>query len=114
MRALRFLFAASIFVLTYAGPVSAQSSTALSGQVSSTEEGAMEGVLASAKLAGSNKTITVVSDAKGRYAFPANRLEPGKYAVTIRAAGYDLATAINPEVTTKGGATADLKLVKTK
>ena len=45
----------------------------------------------SAKLAGSNKTITVVSDAKGRYAFPAARLEPGKYAVTIRAAGYDLA-----------------------
>ena len=51
----------------------------------------MEGVLVSAKREGSNKTITVVSDAKGRYAFPASRLEPGKYAVTIRAVGYDLA-----------------------
>ena len=74
----------------------------------------MEGVLVSAKLAGSNKTVTVVSDAKGRYAFPANRLEPGSYAVTIRAIGYDLATPSTPEVSAKGGATADLKLVKTK
>ena len=34
----------------------------LSGRVTSAEEGAMEGVLVSAKLAGSNKTITVVTD----------------------------------------------------
>jgi hypothetical protein len=36
----------------------------------------MEGVLVSAKRAGSTITVTVVSDAKGRYAFPANRLSP--------------------------------------
>ena len=84
MRPLRTLLAASIALSFYAGPVSAQSA-ALTGQVTSAEEGAMEGVLVSAKLAGSNKTITVVSDEKGRYAFPASRLEPGKYTLTIRA-----------------------------
>src|SRR5687768_17354863 len=114
MRARYFLLVASIAVSFNAGLASAQSSTALDGQVSSAEEGAMEGVLVSAKLAGSNKTVTVVSDAKGRYAFPANRLEPGKYAVTIRAFGYDLAAPSTPEVSAKGAATADLKLVKTK
>jgi streptogramin lyase len=117
MRALHFLLVASIVVLSHSGPTlaqSTQSSTALSGQVSSPEEATMEGVLVSAKLAGSNKTITVVSDAKGRYAFPTTRLEPGKYTVTIRAAGYDHAAPSTTEVPANGGATADLKLVKTK
>src|SRR3954453_18746344 len=63
---------------------------ALSGQVSSAEEGAMEGVLVSARKAGSTITVTVVSDKQGRYSFPAARLEPGKYALKVRAAGYDL------------------------
>ena len=44
---------------------------ALTGQVSSAEEGAMEGVLVSAKKAGSTITITVVSDKDGRFSFPA-------------------------------------------
>src|ERR1017187_4803380 len=42
-------------------------STALSGQVSSKEEGPMEGVLVSAKKAGWTVTITVVTDQQGRY-----------------------------------------------
>jgi streptogramin lyase len=61
----------------------------LSGTVTSKEEGPMEGVLVSAKRAGSTITVTVVSDAKGRYAFPANRLAPGKYALKVRAVGYE-------------------------
>jgi len=71
---------------------------ALTGQVSSKEEGAMEGVLVSAKRAGSTITVTVVSDAKGRYQFPAARLAPGTYQLRIRAAGYDLAGS--PSVST--------------
>ena len=94
-------------------PAAAQT-PALTGKVSSVEEGAMEGVLVSAKRAGSSMTITVVSDAQGVYRFPAGRLEPGKYAITIRAVGYDLADAPAPDVTAQGGASADLKLVKTK
>src|SRR5262245_57837837 len=65
-------------------------STALSGQVTSAEEGSMEGVVVSAKRDGSTITISVVTDAKGRYAFPANRLEPGKYSLRARASGFQL------------------------
>ena len=115
MRAL--LLAGVIGCLCPAGVASAQSTQsapALKGQVTSAEEGVMEGVLVSAKREGSNKTITVVSDAKGQYAFPASRLEPGKYTVTIRAIGYELPSPTTPEVSSSGDATADLKLVKTK
>src|SRR5260370_1042219 len=62
----------------------------LSGKVSSAEEGLMEGVLVSAKKEGSTVTTTVVSNAKGEFRFPADRIEPGRYNVTIRAAGYVL------------------------
>ena len=115
MRAL--VIAASIAVLSYAGfasAQSAQSAVALKGQVTSAEEGAMEGVLVNAKMAGSNKTVTVVSDEKGQYGFPASRLEPGKYTISIRAVGYELASAATPDVPASGTATADLKLVKAK
>src|ERR1700746_2166959 len=72
------------------GSVSAQPSTALTGTVSSEEEGAMEGVLVSAKKQGSTTTVTVVSDDKGHFSFPAARLDAGRYALSIRAVGYDL------------------------
>ncbi|HWA22927.1 MAG TPA: carboxypeptidase-like regulatory domain-containing protein, partial [Caulobacterales bacterium] len=52
---------------------------ALSGTVSSAKEGLMEGVLVSAKADGSTITVTVVSDDKGRYAFPAAKLAPAHY-----------------------------------
>jgi virginiamycin B lyase len=103
-----------LFHTTFALAAAQSAPAVLTGQVSSAEEGRMEGVLVNAKKDGSNKTITVVSDAQGRYAFPASHLEPGKYTLTIRAAGYDLAGAVTPEVTGKGAANADLKLVKTK
>src|ERR1700737_3381414 len=58
---------------------------ALTGRLTSVEEGPMEGVLVSAKKTGSPVTITVVSDRDGRYRFPETRLEPGPYALQIRA-----------------------------
>ncbi|HYY61854.1 MAG TPA: carboxypeptidase-like regulatory domain-containing protein, partial [Burkholderiales bacterium] len=61
----------------------------LSGRVTSAEEGAMEGVLVSAKREGSTITVTVVSDAQGRYSFPEKRLAPGRYALRVRAVGYE-------------------------
>ena len=74
-----------------AAPASAQGAPpALSGKIASDREGAMEGVLVSAKKPGSTITVTVVSDAKGDYAFPADRLAPGSYKLTIGAAGYAL------------------------
>ena len=60
----------------------------LSGQIASSEEGAMEGVVVSAKADASTITVSVVSDDKGHYAFPAGRLAPGHYTLSIRAVGY--------------------------
>src|SRR5262249_33822126 len=68
----------------------------------------MEGVLVSAKKEGSTVTISVVSDAKGRYSFPAARLAPGAYALSVRAVGYELEGPKSAEG--KPGATADIKL----
>jgi virginiamycin B lyase len=85
---------------------------ALSGRVSSQEEGRMEGVLVSAKREGSTITTTVVSDAQGRYGFPTAKLEPGKYALRIRAAGYDLADARPAQVAAGKTTQLDLKLKK--
>jgi virginiamycin B lyase len=94
--------------------VASAADVALSGQVSSTEEGAMEGVLVSAKKDGSTIRITVVSDARGRYSFPAARLEPGNYQISIRAVGYDLDGAGAAAVEASKSASADLKLKKTR
>jgi streptogramin lyase len=66
------------------------SQSALTGKVSSQAEGPMEGVLVGAKKAGSTITTWVVSNAQGQYSFPRDRMEPGKYAVSIRAVGYEL------------------------
>jgi streptogramin lyase len=95
-------------------PVAAEAPAALSGTIFSPEEGMMEGVLVSAKGDGSTITTTVVSDNQGRYAFPAGRLEPGHYTLTIRAVGYDLADPKTADLEAGKTAAADIKLVKTK
>ena len=99
-------------VLTVAGLVGAQAQT-LSGQVSSTEEGMMEGVLVSAKMEGSTVTTTVVSNDKGQFSFPAGKLDPGKYNITIRAIGYNL---VGPKTVDVGSSTvtAEVKLAKVR
>jgi virginiamycin B lyase len=93
---------------------SAQNAAALSGQVASDEEGAMEGVLVSAKKGGSTITITVVSDAQGHYSFPASKLDTGNYALSIRAIGYELDSPKMAELAAGSPATADIKLRKTR
>jgi virginiamycin B lyase len=94
------------------GPGYAQTAP-LAGAVTSSAEGAMEGVLVSAQLAGSNITTTVVSDDKGRYAFPAGRLQPGRYKIKVRAAGYDLSKALEVDITAAGVPNTNLELVTT-
>ncbi len=118
MAAKRFLLAigASLSVTFFTAGhyvFAAEAPAALTGQVTSAEEGPMEGVLVSAKKTGSAVTITVVSDQQGRYRFPQPRLEPGQYALRIRAAGYDLDDRATAEVATQRTATVDLKLLKT-
>src|SRR5215468_205213 len=104
----------ALALLAAPDPVLAQSAAALAGTVSSQEEGAMEGVLVSAKKEGSTITITVVSDGTGHFSFPAAKLDSGRYAISIRAVGYDLQGPRSVDVTAGGPASADLKLVKTK
>src|SRR5271163_615711 len=90
------------------GAVRAQAE-ALAGQVTSAQ-GPLEGVLVTAKKAGSTIAYTVATDDKGHYSFPAAKIEPGDYKLTIRATGYDLDGAGKARVEAQKGATADLKL----
>jgi streptogramin lyase len=95
-------------------PLSAETPApaALTGHVASAVEGPMEGVLVSARRAGSTITITVVSDEKGLYRFPASKIPPGSYSLRIRAAGYDLEGPASIEALAGKTVTADLKLHK--
>jgi virginiamycin B lyase len=92
----------------------AADSVALSGVVSSQQESLVEGVVVSARRDGANFTVSVVSDAKGKYSFPRTHLEPGKYALTIRAVGYDLNGPGSVTIAEAKTSNADLKLEKTK
>jgi streptogramin lyase len=104
----------ALVTMTGAQPATAQTLGVLAGTVSSAEEGMMEGVLVSAKKDGSTITTTVVSDNQGRYSFPAERLEPGHYALSIRAVGYELDSPKAADLEAGKPAAADVKLVKTK
>jgi virginiamycin B lyase len=96
--------------LTAAGPsVAQQAGPALTGTVTAGPE-ALEGVLVSARKNGSTITVTVVSGKDGRYSFPAAKLEPGAYALRIRAVGYDLDGPAQVSVVADKTTTADLTL----
>jgi virginiamycin B lyase len=100
-------FSAAVLLVAQSGP-------ALTGIVSSPAEGAMEGVIVSAKRAGGTMTVSVLSEAQGRYAFPASRLEPGTYAIRVRAAGYDLEGPSTVDIAAGRATQLDLKLRKTQ
>ena len=84
---------------------------ALTGTVSSQQEGKMEGVVVSAKRRGSTIMVSVDTNAQGQYAFPQDRLAPGIYDITMRAVGYTLKPT---SATIEAGEPArlDLKLAK--
>jgi virginiamycin B lyase len=86
---------------------------ALMGTVRSAEDGTMEGVLVTAKRQGSPIAITVVSDEKGRYEFPADHLAHGNYHISIRAAGYELQSPGAMAIASGKSAQVDLQLIKT-
>src|SRR5437773_4925848 len=104
--ALAMLFSGGVLRLPAEEPVN------LTGHIKSDEEGLMEGVAVSARRAGSNMTLTVLSNAKGVYSFPQNRLEAGQYSITVRAVGYDLASRVAVAVSPESPATQDLQLRK--
>jgi streptogramin lyase len=104
--------AIGFFLAAHPAVAATAPSSALLGQVGSADEPRLEGVLVSAKRDGSTITVTVVSDAQGRYSFPASTLAPGRYALAIRAVGYDLDGPKSAEVTEGKPSQADLKLKK--
>src|SRR5207249_9840919 len=121
MKTRRFLLIAVtalavIFNQTTSGPLHAQTpaASALAGQVTSTEEGPMEGVVVSARKDGSTVSISVVTNAQGRFAFPAARLEPGGYTLKASAAGYELDGAKAADVAAGHEAKVEIQLKKVK
>ena len=103
---------ALIFNQTTSVPVHAEGQTAaaLAGQVSSIEEGLMEGVVVSAKKDGSTVSVSIVTNAQGRFAFPAARLEPGHYTLKTWSAGGQPAS--HDVDVTPNGATVKLTVKK--
>src|SRR5258708_4287099 len=86
MKHLLLSTAASLAVALVAaslGAVTAQAEPGLSGQVTAAE-GPLEGVLVTAKKNGSTIAYTVASDEKGRYSFPAGKIESGEYTLRNR------------------------------
>ncbi len=111
---LSMLLAAALLLALGHLPAQAQdkAKAALTGKVTSVAEGAMEGVVVSAKKG--IVTVSVVSDAKGEFSFPASKLEPGDYALSIRAVDYDLEGPKTATVANGKSTAIDVKLVKTK
>ena len=112
IRTLAWLAGTSLVALLLAGgmPAEAAGSASLTGKVSSAEEGAMEGVLVTAQKNGSTIAYTVTTNDKGEYAFPADKVGPGHYALRIRATGYNGGGSV--DVKSGAPAKADLKLTK--
>jgi len=103
----------SVSWLLLSAPAFAQSA-ALTGRVTSDKEGTMEGVVVSANRAGSTVTVSVPTDNQGRFSFPATRLEPGQYRLSIRAIGYDLEGPRSADVTAGKTESIEIKLAPTK
>ncbi len=91
-----------------------QGGAALTGIVTSQQEGKMEGVLVTARRDGANFDVTVVSDAQGRYSFPRSHVGAGKYTLKIRAAGFDLSSPSTADVADGKATTMDLTVDKAK
>src|SRR5436190_7412728 len=98
---------AALSLLGCAFPAAAQ----LEGRVVS-PDGSLEGVVISVRKTGSPVTVSVVSNAEGRFSFPAAKLEPGSYALRIRATGYELESPLATDVDNGATRPIELKLRK--
>jgi virginiamycin B lyase len=108
------LIVSAVFASLLAQLSHAQTSSALTGQVMSAEESAMEGVVVSAKKDGSTITVSVMTNAQGRFAFPSSRIEPGHYTLKARAAGYELDGARTADVAAGQETEVNVKLRKVR
>jgi len=108
-------FAAVAFLLA-AGPLAhhaaAASAAALTGKVTGPDGAPLEGVVVTANKFPSTITVSVVTQADGSYSFPADRLSPGAYYLTIRATGFELVGDGAAQVAPQQATAVDLKLKK--
>jgi virginiamycin B lyase len=111
---INFVRTAGLALLLAGAAIVPSNAQTLTGQVTSGEEGAMEGVLVSAKRADAPVTVTVVSDAQGNFSFPAAKLAAGRYSISIRAVGYDLDGKPTVDLAADRTTRIDLKLRKTR
>jgi streptogramin lyase len=95
-------------------PLRAQAGVALTGLVVSEEEDRMEGVVVTAHQEGSPISISVVTDATGRFNFPESKLPDGDYLLQIRAIGYELVGPRGIDVRSGVAANAVIKVKPTK
>ncbi len=116
-RILTVAIAITVIAIFHLAPrlLSAQTgdAVALTGVMNSQEDGRLEGVVVSVRREGANFTVSVVSDADGRYTFPRSHVEPGTYDLTIRAVGFNLRAPVSVEVTADESATSNQRLRKT-
>src|SRR5262249_34908421 len=111
-RTLTLIAPAAFAAMLCHDPAPARAQTAVTGKVTSAAEGAMEGVVVKAKKG--IVTVSVVSNEKGEFSFPASKLGPGEYALSIKATGYDLAGPKTVTVAGEQPVSIDVKLVPTK
>ncbi len=109
---LKMSLLAATALAALAAPALAQAPAAITGKVSAPGEASMEGVVVSAKKG--IVTVSVVSDAKGEFSFPAGKIGPGEYAITTRAVGYNLDGPKTVSVAADKPAMIDVKLAKTR
>ncbi len=103
------LAATALAGAVWTAPVLAQTIT---GKVSAPGEASMEGVVVSAKKG--IVTVSVVSNEKGEFSFPAGKIGAGDYALSVRAVGYNLEGPKTVSVAADKPAVLDVKLVKTR
>ncbi len=84
----------------------------LSGTVSASGEAALEGVLVNAKKG--IVTVSVATNAKGEFSFPADKVGPGDYAISIRATGYTLDGPKTVSIAADKPSSVEVKLNKSK
>ena len=106
------MMTAAGFALSCAGALAQGAAPALSGKIAAAGEANMEGVVVSAKKG--IVTVSVVSNSKGEFSFPADRLGPGDYTLSIRAVGYNLEGPKTVTLAADKPASIDVKLVKTR
>ena len=114
-----FRAAIAVFALLLAQAIGspsavAQEAQALTGQVTSAEEGPMEGVIVSAKKDGSNITVSVISDEQGRYASRRHGWSRAPTSFRSAPSGTNSTAPDSAEVASGRATASDLKLRKTR